>query len=215
MPKIIKIFENFDLTLPLSTRILIGSSKLLTERTLLVIAVTIVTIGLIILVSKLKALKPFWHRLFLNLPIFGKLLISANIARFARNINSLLQSGMPLTESLRVTAVMLDNRIYKNAINQASEKVEQGGQLGESFEIDKKLFPPMTTRMLHIGEKSGSLEATTGKLAQLYETEVDTKTKNLSVLLEPLLIVLMATLVGGMALSIILPIYKLPNLLAR
>jgi type II secretory pathway component PulF len=215
MPKITKIFESFDIELPLPTRILIGFSNLLTQKPFHVLLALFGIIVLFSVIFRLKCLKPFWHRIVLHVPVFGNILISANIARFARTLNSLLQAGVPIADSLKITGNMLDNSLYRRAIEQAGEKVEQGGKLGESFKGNEKLFPRLATQMLYIGERSGSLEITTAHIAKLYETNVDTKTKNLSVLIEPLLLVFMGVLVGGMAISIILPIYQLPNMLGR
>ena len=215
MPKITGIFEKFDIDLPLPTRILIGFSKFLTEQTLIAIGMTVGIVGGIIFLGKLKALKPFWHTLSLKLPVFGDLLISANVARFSRTINSLLQSGVPVAEGLEMTGKMLDNTLYKTALEEVGEKIAQGGSIGKNLEKHGKLFPQLATKMLEIGEKTGSLEVTTKYIAQLYEKNVEDKTRNLSVLLEPLLLVFMAVMVGGIALSIILPIYQLPSLLNK
>ncbi len=215
MPKITKIFESFDIPLPLPTKILIGASSFLTEQTLLAIIIFVGgAVGIYILLT-IKALKPFWHRVTLHLPFFGKILVSANIARFSRAINSLLQAGVPITQGLRITGQMLDNKLYQKAISEAGAKIEQGGKLGEAFDDYEKLFPPLVTKMFYIGEQAGSLETTTERLAQLYESDVDSRTKNISVILEPFLLVFMGLLVGGIALSIILPIYQLPNLLQK
>ena len=97
----------------------------------------------------------------------------------------------------------------------AEAKVEQGGQLGEAFEGQEKLFPVLTVKMLYVGERTGSLETTMQQLAVLYERDVDNLTRNLTTLLEPLLLLFMGLLVGGVAISIILPIYQLPNLISR
>lgn len=215
MPKISTIFESFEVDLPAITRFLIGFSKFLTQNPIISVLIVIGVLILFIGISKIKQVRSAFQRLALHIPIFGGILISANIARFARTMNSLLQAGVPITEGLRVTSDMITNGAYKDIIETASAKVEQGGKLGESFEGHKKLFPPLATKMLYIGEKSGSLTTTTQYLAQLFETRVDSKTKNLSSLLEPLLLVVMAVLVGGIAISIILPIYQLPNLLSR
>lgn len=215
MPKITKIFERFEMPLPLPTRMLIGISKFLTEKPFLAILLALSIIAFFIFVPRIKAIKPFWHMLMLKLPIFGNILVSANVARFARTINSLLQAGVPITEGFKLTANMLDNIVYKIAIDEACEKIEQGANIGESLEKEEKLFPQLATKMLYIGEKTGSLEITTRHIAKLYEKEVEDKTKNLSVLLEPILLVFMAVMVGGIALSIILPIYQLPNLLNK
>lgn len=215
MPKITKIFERFDFELPLPTRILIGFSKFITSQSLLALALTGLIVGGLITIFKLKVLKPFWHTVFLKLPVFGNILVFANVARFSRTMNSLLQAGVPVAEGLKMTGEMLDNVLYKAALEEVSEKVEKGGGMGENLEKQSKLFPPLATKMIFIGEKTGSLEITTKHIAQLYERNVENKTKNLSVLLEPFLLVFMAVMVGGIALSIILPIYQLPNLLNK
>ena len=150
----------------------------------------------------------------MHLPVFGKLLIYANLARFARTLHSLMEAGVPITKALLVVSNMFTNDMYKTATIKAQAKVEKGGQLGPAFEGNGKLFPMLVTKMLFIGEKSGSLETATDHLAGLYEKNVDSLTKNLSVLLEPILLVFMGGLIGGVAISIILPIYQLPNLLA-
>jgi len=215
MPKIIKVFESFDMVLPLPTRILIGFSNLLTQKTLLSLGILELTITFFTVIFRLKALKPFWHKITIYLPVFGGIIIASNLARIARTLNSLLQSGVPIIDTLEITGNMISNTQYKRAVYAASEKVEQGGKLGDSFEDYKRIFPDLATKMFYIGERTGSLETTTEKLAQLYEAAVDSKTKNLSVLLEPLLLVFMGVLVGGIALAIIFPIYQLPNLISK
>lgn len=215
MPKITSIFGKFDIVLPLPTRMLMAFSEFLTEQTLLASALAILLIAFFITIFKVKFLKPFWHKVGIYMPIFGGIVISGNVARFSRTLNSLLQTGVPITDSLEITARMIGNTGYATAIKEASEKVEQGGHLGESFEGYEKLFPDMATKMMFIGEKTGSMEVATERLAELYEGIVDSKTRNISVLIEPFLLVLMAVMVGGIALSIILPIYQLPNLLGQ
>lgn len=215
MPRITKIFASFDVELPLITRALIIFSDFVTEQPLVAAGAFFVVISFFIFIFKIKILKPFWHRVVLHLPVFGKILIFSNLARFSRTMNSLLQSGVPVTEALDITGNMMTNSVYKKFIYATRDKVEQGANLGESLEGNEKLFPQLATKTLFIGEKTGSLEVTTKRLAELYEHDVDNITKNLSVLLEPLLLVFMAVLVGGVAISIILPIYQLPSLLQK
>lgn len=215
MPKITKIFKSFKVDLPLPTRIMIGLSDLLTQKPIASFLTVAGVVALLIFLIKLKPLKPFWHKITLGLPVFGKILITANVARFARTLNSLIQATVPVTDALVITANMLDNYFYRKALIEASEKVEQGGKIGESLELYPKLFPVLFTKLLFLGEKTGTLDTITEKAAELYERETDTKTKNLSVVIEPLLLVLMAGIVGGMAISVMLPIYQLPNLLSK
>lgn len=215
MPKIVKIFESFKANLPLPTRLLINFSNLLVENPITSILSFVLGIAFLIFIFKLKMLKTFWTRILIKMPIFGSIIISANIARFTRTLNSLLQASVPITEALVIIGNMLDNALYKKALKEVSDKVEQGGKIGISLEEHENLFPTMCTRMIALGERTGTLEITTGKIAELYEKEVDAKTKNLATAIEPLLLVFMAALVGGIAISIIMPIYQLPNLIKR
>ena len=214
MPKITDIFRSFDADLPLPTRVLIGINEFIQNHPLRAVGEIGGGIAFFITIARLKALKPFWDAVVLRIPVFGRILKYANLARFSRTMNSLLQSGVPITEALQITESMLVNKYYKEAVHRTWDKVEKGGKLGEALKEEEKLFPPLLTSMLFIGESSGSLEKTTGHLADLYEKNVDNITKNLSVLLEPMLLVFMGLMVGGVALSIILPIYQLPNLIS-
>lgn len=215
MPKITDIFNSFDVTLPLPTRILIAFSTFLTDKPLLALLYAIILIAATMGILRLKFLKPAIHRIVLYLPVFGKILIYANVARFSRTLNSLLASGVPLTEALVIIEHMMSNHIYQKAINLSRAKVEQGGKLSEALEEYKRIFPILATRMIYIGETTGNMEITTDHLARLYEKNVDNITRNLSVLLEPILLVFMGVLIGGFAISIILPIYQLPNLIGK
>ncbi len=215
MPKITDIFSSFDMKLPLPTRILIGFSSFVTDNPLITVGIAILAIGILVTIFRARFLKPLWHRVMIYVPVFGKILIYANVARFSRTLNSLLVSGVPLTEALLIIEHMMGNHVYQKAIHLSRAKVEQGGKLSEALEEYRKIFPILTSRMIYIGETTGNMEVTTDHLARLYEKNVDNITKNLSVLLEPILLVFMGLLIGGFAISIILPIYQLPNMLGR
>lgn len=215
MPKITEIFISFDVVLPLPTRVLIGFSSFILNHPFMAVGIVFFSIFGSRALVRSKTFKPTWQKILFHLPIFGKLLIYANLARFSRTMNSLLQAGVPITEALTIVSNVIENGIYKNAILRARDKVQQGGKLGESFMGYEKIFPSLLTKMITIGESTGSLESTTAHLSELYERNVDNITKNLSVLLEPLLLIFMGLLIGGIALSIILPIYQLPNLLSH
>jgi type IV pilus assembly protein PilC len=215
MPRISEIFISFGGQLPLPTRILIGVSTFALDHPFKAVGALGGGIFLCTLLFKSRRLKPLWHRITLHVPVFGRLLKDVYLARFARTMNSLLQAGVPITESLHITGNMISNSLYKKAIQITEEKVQQGGKMGESFKEFPKLFPPLIAKMLHVGEITGSLESSTAHVADIYEKEVDSITKNLSVLLEPLLLVFMGVMIGGIAISIIMPIYQLPNLIQR
>lgn len=215
MPKITKIFKSFDIQLPLITRVLIAINEFVLNKPLIAIFGAIMVIAFFVFIFSVKKLKPFWQKIILYFPVFNKIIIYSNLARFCRTLNSLIQSGIPLTRALGISGKMSGNIYYQRLIKQAKEKVETGGSLGKSLEGHERLFPEIATKMIEIGEKTGSLEVTTQKLAVLYEDNVDAITRNLSILLEPMLLVFMAVMVGGIALSIVLPIYQLPSLLNK
>ncbi len=213
LPKITKMFTSFDVVLPLPTRVMIGTSKFATTHPLWSILIVFGTTGLLWFLLTTKHLKNIRDKGILHIPIFGKLARDVNLARFARILNSLLQAGVPITKALEITADMLTSSPFKQVVIKARNMVEKGGALGESFEGYEKLFPDLLIKMLQIGEKTGSIETTTEHLATMYEDSVDNITKNLSVLLEPILLVFMGMLVGGVAISVIMPIYQLPNII--
>lgn len=215
MPKVTKIFTSFDVTLPLPTRALIASSNFLTEQWYFAIAGLVAFVIAMKLIWKFKAVKEGWYRVSLRLPVFGKILVKTNLARFARTMNSLLQSGISMTKSLGIVAESLSNGVYREAVMNAKQRVEQGGNLGDSFAVNERLFPPLMVKIMMVGDKTGSVEDSTKQLAEIYEKDVDNMTKNLSILLEPILLVFMGIVIGGLALSIIMPIYQLPNLIQR
>ncbi len=215
MPKITKIFTSFDIDLPFITQFLIDFSNFIIEKPLLTILIMVGTATALVGIFKLKFLKPFWQRFFIVIPVFGRVIIYSNLARFNRAMHTLLGSGVNIGEALSIASKVTNNVLYKRAIEEARQKVEQGGKLGESLEDKPFIFPPLTTKTLSIGEKTGSLDSTTGHLAKMYEHNVEAITRNLSVLLEPILLIFMAAMVGTIVLAIILPIYQLPNLISQ
>lgn len=215
MPKIVRVFSSFKIDLPLPTRLLIGFSDLLTKQTLWVILVSIGLVVTLTFLFKLKPLKPLWHRFYLKVPVMGSIIMASNIARFARTFNSLLISGTSMTKSMQILQNVFTNVVYKDALTKTAEIMEKGGKVGEALEMFPKQFPVLVTKMIYIGEKTGSLAVTTDRIAEMFEKDVDNKTRNMSVMLEPFLLVLMGLLVGGIALSIILPIYQLPSMINK
>ena len=213
MPKIMGLFSSLGSDLPLPTKILVKVSNFFTQDTGFAIGSIVIFSTLSFYLLKWKKLKPFWHRIFIYMPIFGKLFITANVARFSRTLSSLLKSGVTITEALDTCAETLSNTLYKKALTEASEKVERGSGLGETLEVYPKLFPVLAVKLLYIGEKTGSLETTSGKIAQMFEQNVDDMTKSLSTIMEPIMLVFMGGMVGGIAMSVILPIYKVTQMM--
>ena len=215
LPKITKLFKAFTVPLPLTTRILLWLADFLGEHGFLVI------IGLIFLIlsirwfSRLKSVKPYLDRTFLRLPIAGQIIQNINLSRFSRALGSLLKSGLPITAALKVTAKTLDNASYQKNLMEIEKEIQKGAALASLLEKRKKFFPVTVSQMVATGEATGKLEGTLFYLAEFYEAETDGAIKNLATLIEPILLIFIGLLVGGVALAIISPIYQITGQLGQ
>lgn len=214
-PKIIPIFSSLKTTLPATTKILIAVSNLLTQHGL---AIFLVFVGLVIalwLVLKVRQVKFYYHRFLLVLPIVGKIVRDINMANFARTLGLLLKSGVQIVEAINITSETLSNLVYQKELATASSSIQKGEQVSKYLMTKTNLFPLMFSNMMAVGETTGNLSETLLYLSEFYESEVDELTKNLSNVLEPLLMVTMGIVVGFVAISIITPIYGVTQTLGR
>jgi type IV pilus assembly protein PilC len=150
-------------------------------------------------------------RFFLRAPIFGPLVRKISIARFTRTLSALLGGGVPIIDALRITAKTAGNRVVENSVMSARERVMAGHTLGERLK-DSGVFPPMVVQMVIVGEQTGALDNMLAKVADYYEDEVDVAVSGLTALLEPLLIVFLGVVIGGIVIAIYLPIFKVVTL---
>lgn len=211
LPKLVSVFEEFNTTLPLPTRILILVSKSLGQYAFWVIGgLLIFGVGLIKFIRS-KAGRKIFHRLYLRLPVISRIVKKLNLARFVRNLSSLLGAGLPILKCLDIGADALGNIYYQRAIKAAMTEVQKGLPLSRTLGRYPRLFPPIVTQVMEVGEETGALEDILVNLADFYEQDVDQTMKNISTIVEPLLMLVMGGAVGAMAISIILPIYTLTS----
>ncbi len=208
-PRILPLFSTLDVELPVTTRILIFITNAMSQHGLLIIGGMIVFIILLVWLLRQNFIKPFTHSIIVRLPVFGKIVQNLNLELFTHTLSTLLYSGIPLDRSLKITADATDNRVYRAAISHFVLAIEKGNTLAESFESYPKLFPKMFKYMIAMGERTGSLDSTLKYLSEFYESEVDTTVKNLSTIIEPLLLLVIGSIVGLVAMSILGPIYKI------
>jgi type IV pilus assembly protein PilC len=149
-----------------------------------------------------------WDHLMLRLPVFGKLHAKVCLARFSRTFATLIRSGVPILSTLDIVANTAGNQVVAQAVIEARESVRVGQQLSDPL-AKRKVFPPMVTRMIAIGERTGALETLLEKIADFYDSQVKAMVKALTSLIEPLLISFMGLIVGGVVLSIFAPIMGL------
>jgi type IV pilus assembly protein PilC len=206
-PKILPVFETLNVKLPLSTRILIGFANFATEYTVSII-LGLISFGIAFwAILKIRQVRWWFHRILIATPVLGGMVRSVNMASFARTLAILLRSGSKIIESIGTTANTLENLVYRDALMVAGESVRKGEQLSSDLKKYPRLFPLMLVQMISVGESTGNLSETLQYLGGFYEEEIDNTTKNLSTVLEPLLLITMGVIVGFVAIAIITPIY--------
>ena len=213
IPKFEEMFSTMSVELPVVTKALIATSLFL-KNNFIYWTLAVIAAGFMIFTycrTEKGATQKDW--LVLKIPIFGPLFSKVALSRFARTFSTLIQSGVPILGALEIVAETSGNRIVSSAIKLASESVRQGEPLGIPLSRSG-CFPPMVTRMISIGEKTGALESLLQKIADFYDQQVKTSVASLTSLIEPLMIGVMGFLVGGMVLAIFLPIFKMVGALS-
>lgn len=215
LPKIIPIFSSLRITLPWTTRTVIFVSQFIIDDWIFVLLGFIILITLWIFLLRIIPIRFFADKLLIKLPIVGSISRMANTADFTRTLGLLLKSGMKIVESLLITADSVPNLVFQKALREAAETVRKGESLHVYLNAHEHIFYPTASRMIEVGDKTGTLEPNLFYLADFYESEVDELTKNLSVIIEPLLLLFMGGIVGFVAISIITPIYEITQSLSR
>lgn len=208
-PKILPIFASLHVQLPLPTKILIIVAEFLIANGLwILVGLIAFFIGARILLS-LAPVRFLFNRAIFALPIFSQLTIEINMASFTRILSVLLKGGIKIVEAINITAQTFDNLVYKRELLAAAEEIKKGGQLAQYLSAHKWIFPVLLSGLIEIGENTGNLEDNLVYLSDYYREEVELSIKNLTVLIEPLMLLAMGMIVGFVAISIITPIYQI------
>jgi type IV pilus assembly protein PilC len=208
IPKFKKIFEQMGVPLPAPTKIVLSISEGMVSSWYYVIGVAVVVIVGIIQFKKTDRGKYTWDCIMLKMPVFGGLFQKVAISRFSRTFSTLLRSGVPILGALEIVAQTSGNAILTNAIEQSRESIRQGDNLARPLETCP-IFPPMVVRMIQVGERSGALEVLLEKISEFYDQQVSATVDALTSLIEPLMIGVMGLMVGGIVLSVFLPIFEM------
>lgn len=207
-PKILPLFASLDMELPLPTRMVMAISNFLIHYGVYAfLAIVAVIIIFPMLVHRSAWLRYKVHRTLLRLPIFGNVVRSYNLANMSRTMGLLLKSGITLTESLHITARTMSNVVYKQELDSLHSTVSRGERISTHLKRSKALFGDVLPQLVAVGERTGNLPDSLIYVSQLHEGEVDDFAKNVSSLIEPVLMVMMGLVVGLIAISIIQPIY--------
>lgn len=211
VPVFEELFTSFGADLPAFTRFVVTLSEA-AQKWWFVVLLGIALFGYLFQSTHRKSQKfrDFIDRSVLKIPVLGTILHKAAIARFARTLATTFSAGVPLVEALDSAAGAVGNVVYRNAIIQIRNGVSTGQSLKNAIEMTG-IFPNMTIQMIGIGEEAGSLEMMLDKVAEFYEREVDDAVDSLSSLMEPMIMVVLGTLVGGLVIAMYLPIFQLGN----
>ncbi len=210
LPKLTEMFSSFEVALPLSTQILMGIAWLMKNYGPLVMVGFVGLVALISFAIRVPKIRLHWDSMILKIPVIGKIVADGELGRFCRNMGTMLKSGIPMMKSFEITAGTLTNLRFKRDLLEMEAKVSQGKSIYEAMSAKKyDEFPKMVSRMIRVGEKSGNLEDMLIYLSGYYEDEIDVASKNLATLLEPILLLVIGSVVAFVALAIITPIYSL------
>lgn len=209
IPQLTDMFVQAGMQLPLPTRILIAVSNFLIHYFYVAIILVAVLVVSFIKFKKKSSGKKIFHAILLKTPVIGKLAVKLNMARLARTLSSLLQTDIPVVRAFLITSKVLDNIYYSSALKEVSDDLQTGSGIYQALNKHKKIFPPAILQMVSVGENTGTLDEILGEVAKFYEEDLDNNLKNLPSLLEPFLILILGTVVGGVAIAIMMPIYSL------
>ncbi|MEK7185366.1 MAG: type II secretion system F family protein [Patescibacteria group bacterium] len=209
VPTLTDVFRELNVQLPLSTRIIIVLSDFLKNHFLIVAGMVVVVAVAISYVLKTVRGRQAYHNLLLHIPVISGITKETNSARTARTISSLLSAGVDFLIATRITEDVVQNVYYKEVLRKASLQIEKGKPISEVFLAEEWLYPAFVGEMASIGEETGKLGEMFKNVADFYENEVEQKTKDMSTIIEPFLMVIIGIGVGIFAISMLSPIYSL------
>ncbi|MGC8491751.1 MAG: type II secretion system F family protein [Syntrophobacteraceae bacterium] len=214
IPVFTKLFTDAGVKLPAMTLFVMNLSDFVKNY------IHWIIIGLVLLVIGLRRFgktprgRDLYDRMYLRSPVFGILLRKIAVARFTRTLGTMLSSGVPILDGLEVVASTAGNTVVEKAIRAARTSISEGRPVAEPLE-ETKVFPPMVTQMIAVGEATGALDNMLGKIADFYDEEVDTAVGSLTAMLEPLLILFLGVTIGFLLVAMYLPIFQLADVVAK
>lgn len=213
IPTFARMFAGFGAELPLPTKIVMGLSTMLRSYWWAMLAVIGASIVSIQRYYQTSTGRMNIDRFLLQIPVMGDVLRKGSVARFTRTLSTLISSGVPILSGLEITARTAGNKVIEEAIMAARTSIREGETISAPLR-ESKVFPPMVVQMISVGEETGALDDMLMRIADFYDSEVDTAVDSLTALIEPLMIVFMGGIVGGMVVAMYLPMFSLINVVA-
>jgi type IV pilus assembly protein PilC len=212
VPVFVSLFADFDSALPAPTRFLVFLSGLMKFMAPLGVVAFIVFMVTWPKVKMKPAVRNVLDPLKLKLPVFGSLFQRIALARFARNLGTMMKSGVPILQSLEIVSSTTGNVVLERAIKDVQESVRTGESLAQPL-TNHPVFPPMVVQMMAVGEDTGALDTMLHKISEFYDQEVEATTEALTALIEPIMIVVIGAIIGGMIIALYMPIFSLMNVI--
>lgn len=208
LPRFMKLFKSMGAEIPLTTRILLGTSRVATQWWYLFVIFGVISVLLFRRYAKSEKGRSKLDSIALRLPLIGGVVSKIVLRRVLASMSTLLSSGVPMVQTLEISATAADNAVVRDALLGAKRLVAEGAATSESLKA-ANVFPPLVLQMVASGEKTGELPMMLDHVCTLYDRETDAKVKSLTSIIEPILIVVLGLVVGFVAISVILPIYSL------
>lgn len=212
LPRIVDLYRELGANLPLATRVLVGLGSFLEKFPFVIPGLIILFIIGYFLVKRYERSLYIAHSIMLRLPVFGQFIKEYNLVKLFRTIETLFKSGMSLVYCVDIAKKTTSNRVFRRALDSVNPILINGGHLSTALKPYPFLFPLQTIRMIEVGERTGRYQDTFRHLANFYEKSVNHKSQIMTSLIEPILMVLIAIVVGGLALTVFLPIYRVANI---
>lgn len=209
LPKLTSTFTDLNVELPFMTRVVIFIVDIFSKFGLFILlGVILLGVGFMYWRKTMQG-KIILHKIVLYLPVISPIVVKINLARFVRVFASLIKSGMPIVEALEVSSHVVGNIYYQRVIAEAASKVKMGSPMTAAFKKEPKLFSNLVIQMMEVGEESGTTDTILSEVANFYEEELDQTMKNLSSVMEPLIMMVIGVVVGFLAVALISPIYNI------
>ena len=216
LPKLIDLFASLDVKLPLSTQILLFFARVMRDYGMVILTGLILFVGVLKYAITTKFIKPHWHSFLLSLPVFGVLMQNIQLSAMFRNLGTMLSVGIPISTALDAQVGATTNCVYKSILKVIRVGIGKGKSIEEILDKNNNNFIPLiAVRMVGVGEKTGKLDETFIYLGDYFEDEVDDASKNLSTVIEPIILIVVGLIVAFIAISIIGPIYQFTGSIQR
>jgi type IV pilus assembly protein PilC len=208
VPTFAKMFEGLGADLPLPTQVVLAISHFLQNNILFILGAVVVGVVALMYWKRTPQGGLIWDRTMLRLPVLGTLVRKSAVARFTRTLGTLLASGVSILDAMDITAKTAGNQVIANAINRSTMAIAEGDTITGPLK-DSGVFPPMVTQMISVGEKTGGLDEMLNKIADFYDDEVDDAVSALTSIIEPIIIVFLGVVIGGILIAMYLPMFDI------